>query len=111
MNAKLLSILALCLALSACTMSQRHLSFDYKGYGFNTVETPAGSWKVVDNMEAGKLFVLPTPGYVLGHGTPPESVAGEAATAWLAKTRRRCSITQGVLYQAPHWEFTYHCSK
>ena len=111
MKTKLITVIAACLALASCTMSQRHLSSDYKGYGFNTVETPRGTYKVVDNPETGKLFVLPTTGYVLSNGTPPEVEARAAAMFWLDKTRRSCRISEAVLYQAPHWEFTYHCRK
>ncbi|MDF3025278.1 MAG: hypothetical protein K0R10_2639 [Alphaproteobacteria bacterium] len=111
MKTKLLSTLAICVALAGCTASQRHLSSDYKGYGFNTFETPRGTYKVVDNPETGKLFILPTAGYVLSKGTPPEAEARAAAMFWLDKTRRHCTITESHLYQAPHWEFFYHCRK
>ena len=102
MKTKFLSILAICVALAGCTASQRHLSSDYKGYGFNTFETPRGTYKVVDNPETGKLFVLPTAGYVLSKAHRPRQrraplrCSGSTRPAAIARSPKATCIRRRI---------------
>ncbi|TAL32245.1 MAG: hypothetical protein EPN97_10070 [Alphaproteobacteria bacterium] len=102
-------IFGLCLSLSGC-MTVDHLHRDYAGLGTNEVSTPKGAFYIVDNMKTGKLFVEPGFGLSL-KGTPPIPWAREAALAWFQKTGRTCTIREGYLFQAPHYEFLYSCAK
>ncbi|MEZ0225649.1 MAG: hypothetical protein ACAH83_13920 [Alphaproteobacteria bacterium] len=102
-------ILALCLALSGC-MTVDHLHKEYAGLGTNEVKTPRGTFYIVDNMKAGKVFVESGLGLSFS-GTPPLPWAREAAQAWFEKTGRTCTIREGYLFQAPHYEFLYSCSR
>lgn len=91
-------------------MTVDHLHQDYAGLGTNKVTTVKGSFYIVDNMKAGKMFVQPGFGLSL-KGTPPLPWAREAAVIWFGKTGRSCTITEGYLFQAPHHEFLYSCKK
>jgi hypothetical protein len=102
-------ILLLCVTLAGC-MTVDHLHQEYAGLGTNSVSTSRGSFYVVDNMKTGKLFVEPGFGLSL-KGTPPLPWAREAAMAWFEKTGRTCTIREGYLFQAPHYEFIYSCMK
>ena len=102
-------IFGVCLMLSGC-MTVDHLHQDYAGLGTNEVSTTKGAFYIVDNMKTGKLFVEPGFGLSL-KGTPPIPWAREAALAWFQKTGRNCTIREGYLFQAPHYEFLYSCTR
>ena len=81
----------------------------------------AATWRIFDKPAEGRLMITPDMGEALAEGllsgltfgaadgAIPKSKYRDAVVAWLAHTKRSCTVTDGYLLVKPQWEFTYRC--
>jgi hypothetical protein len=117
---KFVKVLALALGLSGCA-GLNYAMENYKGVEVMPVEYQGHEWRVFDKPAENRLMITPSIGRSMGLGAAtgltfgaaggiPKPELQGAAEAWLVKTGRTCSITDGYVVASPQWEFRYACN-
>lgn len=110
----------LALLLSACAYPH-YVNDEYRYIPLATFAHDNHSYRVFDKPSAGKLIITPSLATAVSDGVIRNATFGRyhnrtgrdtletAASAYLARHGRKCTITDGTLVYDPQWEFTYVC--
>ena len=118
MRRALVGLTALC--LSACAYPE-YVNDDYRHIPLATFAHANHTYRIFDKPSAGKLIITPSLATAMSDGIIRNATFGRynnrterdtleaAASAYLARHGRKCTITGGSLAYDPQWEFTYVC--
>jgi len=96
-------------------------AMDYSGTEAIHFDSGDATWRIFDKPTEGKLMITPTMGEAMTEGMLsgltfgaadtdiPKSTYQSAVVAWLARTGRKCTVTDGYKLIKPQWEFKYAC--
>ncbi len=112
------AVAALC--LSACAYPE-YVNDEYRYIPLATFAHDNNSYRIFDKPSAGKLVITPSLATAMSDGVIRNATFGRyhnrtergtleaAASAYLARHGRKCTITDGSMIYDPQWEFTYIC--
>ena len=108
------------LGLSACAYPQ-YVNDEYRYIPLTNFAHDNHTYRVFDKPSAGKLIITPSLATAMSDGVIRSVTFGRyhnrttretleaAATAYLQRQGRKCTISEGNMIYDPQWEFTYTC--
>jgi hypothetical protein len=93
------------------------VSDQYVGTPIIRYDNAAGSWRITDKPNEGRLKIGPSLagsfgaafGRTVTFTALPKTEYQDAVEEWLNSSGRRCNVTDGNLLIDPQWEFKYSC--